>query len=107
MSAAETEGTQTEIQKKMTDPAAPQEMIDRAVQQHEEQSYEEGWDGHIRSALAGLSPCGSNKHGGLWIQMPGKEIHNRVITRNAVLVFEHVVTLVFEDQQIDILAFFL
>ena len=99
MARAKTKRTQDKIQEQMTNPTAAQQVIDRPIQQDEEQSHKESGNGHLWTDAGARSRTPS-----LGLQMLRKEIGNRVVAFNAVLVFEHVVAFVFEDQQVYLLA---
>ena len=99
MTRAKTERAQGEIQEQMTDPTITQQVIDRPIQQDEEQGHQESGYGHLWTGTGASSRTPS-----LGLQMLLKEIGNRVVAFHAVIVFEHVVAFVFEDEQVNVLA---
>lgn len=108
MTTAEANGAQAKIQQQITDPTASQQVIDRAIKQHEEQGHKESGDGHKNSLSLRLCEApfkeAQARAGHLRFQMLGEEVNNRVIAGDAVFIFEHVMAFVFEDQQVDFLT---
>lgn len=86
----------------MPSPAITDEMISSAIQTGKQQGEEESWQGHENKKLHRHKTHRACSQ--LRFQVLREEVGDGVVAGDPVLIFEHIMAFVLEDQQVDILA---
>lgn len=102
MPGSKTQSAEKQVEHQMPTAPIADEMIGCTVQAGKQQGEEKSWQGHKGNRLCrhkSRRACSK-----LRFQVLCEEISDGVVAGDPVLIFEHIMAFIFEDQQVDILA---